>query len=162
MTLGTFTDERTDVIGASFDIDGAKFDALCAMASLSPLVKIDLQLIDATEDAPPHGAVRSKDDDSDEWELVLPVSDRMEFSDKSVMRVNRNLLHTLRHIAQMLNIRTFFPDTDLANGAMMLSGPVLEEDAYRCEKTIKELPKACCLTPKQIALAPDPVLGDPK
>jgi hypothetical protein len=171
--LGTLTDKRTDVMGAGFTIDPEKFDAMCATAAISPLVKIDVVLINASEDAPPHGSIRAKkivpegvsEDDEEkvdydymEWSVGLPVSDRMEFSDKAVERVNRNLLHTLRHLSQVCNMASFFVDMQLINGVAALAGPVMEADAYKVERTIKEVPEARCLLPQPVALAEDPVV----
>lgn len=173
--LVEFKDTRTDVIGAAFTIDGEKFDALCAKAALSPLTQVRVTLIDAVEDAPPHGGIRKCDDPeadvpfdltNDEWEVTIPVSDRIEFSEKAVARVNRNLLHTLRHIAQERNFIGFFgaeeEELELTAAVSFFAGPVLERDAYLVERSIKESPEANCLLPEQVTLAEDPVVEDVK
>lgn len=159
--LTTFVDNRTDVIGAEFDIDTSKFEGLCALAALSPLVQVSITLTDATEDAPPHGALCKDDGDVHDgvWGIELPVSDRLEFSDKAVERVNRNLLHTLRHLSQVCMVTEFFPD-EVSGAVMGFGGPAMEQDAYLTERKIKEVPDARCLLPKVVTLAQDPVVEE--
>ena len=164
--LGTYTDNRPDVMGVALDIDAQKFTDLCALAGMPLTAQVDVALVAVDpEHADYHGTCTPVDENPDHWQVELPVSDRFEYSDKAVERVNRNLLHVLRHGAQIGNYMRFFGPADgmegetkmmrmsLVSKMIAATGKGLEIDAYAVERSIKDDPSKRCLTPQPVVLA---------
>ena len=148
----TLLDERPMVMGLSFELDPVRLSNLMLHVGLPEelLSKVEVHLIDVDPEQPKHsGGVAkvlkktSHPEVDGEFLTVqkhvvhLRVSDRPEFSEKSVIRINRNLCRALKTLAIGYHLASLAGSEVGGAAALNMALPVWSKVAYDAEQGVK-------------------------
>jgi hypothetical protein len=152
MTLISFDDSRTDRLGLTFDLDEKVLAELCAHVGVPEDVEVRIRLTEKDVEGEGQGGamiLAESECSPVTYSVGVATSDRLEFTNESIRRVNRNLAHELRHVAQANHLIAFY-GLKLGAALWASSWQVHEADAYMSERSMKDRPELWPLTPEVV------------
>lgn len=140
----TLTDTR-NTLGVNLTLDEERMTDLMIQCGLSPETDIEVQLVPSLEgedDVPP---MLLK---TETVQFQIPVQDRLEFSDKSLEHVNRDLVKMVRVYASMMVMINHF-GTDVGSFLVKRTFHFISREAHQVARNLcKSHPEVFALVPK--------------
>lgn len=123
-------DDRTDVLGLRFKVDLLAFNemrgALDVPEGLNFLVSLRDKKVEETTSIGEFFPVTT---DFMSWEIVIPVSDCLDFSEESLEQVNLSLGTLIRFVVQATVLWFLFEDVDTLRSVIENSSGLMYRDA---------------------------------
>lgn len=124
------SDIRTDLMGIRMVFNLEEFIRLRRTMKVPEELVYHVALIQVDpEDEGMNGAFAPASHDFTAWEIQLPVSDRLDFSQHDLDRINRNLALLMRHTAQAYTLFHMFENLETMSAAFKNIQGILSEDA---------------------------------
>lgn len=148
--MNVLTDQRTDVMGAQFEIDPKVLQGLRTLVKMPPATTCTVVLTDRehTENDQMPGVTHAE---PGVFEVQVAVGDAFEYSDKARCRINRTLLAGMRVVAAYQTMANFYGEDRVPGGAGMAL--VTLREAYDFARRISDTPELWALQPKAVELA---------
>ena len=147
------TDARPDVLGMSLSLDAERFNDAKAACGMSPEQTVIIKLVPVPDSdikgqtATSVGVKYNPETPQKPPTLLVPVQDRLEFTDKAVSRINRSVVMGLRMLAGELLFLGFYPEP-VAKAFLTHGGSLLMSEGYEFARNyVVDRPDRYILTP---------------
>lgn len=151
----SFKDDRQP-LGQRFECDPEHLHSMCKFVGIPDGTRLQVVLSNVVKDHEIGELATEYDRKGNcRYTANLAVSDRLEFSADAIRRINRNLAHELRHIAQHAILTSTF-DKPIAEAVLMTANKVFCHEALLAERAVKSMPEVWALSPVE----EEPCSGD--